>query len=291
VTGGDIAAAGPGAMVRAPGDTNSHAGRAMNDALVGCSGFVGSTLRKQHRFDHHYRSTDIEAIAGRQFDVVACAAAPAQKWLANREPEADRKTIEALIAHLGTVTCRTFVLISTVDVFGHPVGVDEDTPVDDRNLHPYGLHRRLLEQFVEWRFPDRLIVRLPGLVGPGLRKNVIFDIQHDNNLHSIDSRGVFQFYPTVNLWYDIRTARQAGLKLVHLTAEPVSVSEIADAGFGRPFHQILTGTPAAYDLRTRHAGLFGAQGNYQYSRRDTVQAVRAYAQSEPVRTEPAAGTP
>ena len=89
----------------------------MSNALVGFSGFVGSTLLKQATFESLYRSTNIGEIAGQQFDTVVCAGAPAQKWIANREPEADRQKIEGLIAHLKAMTCKTFVLISTVDVF------------------------------------------------------------------------------------------------------------------------------------------------------------------------------
>ncbi|NVZ72981.1 NAD(P)-dependent oxidoreductase [Pseudomonas costantinii] len=254
----------------------------MANALIGFSGYVGNTLLKQASFDALYRSTNIQDIEGQQFDVVVCAGAPAQKWIANREPEDDRKKIEALIAHLRTIKCKTFILISTVDVFKSPIEVDESTPVDESGLHAYGLHRRLLEKFVEDHFLNHLVVRLPGLVGPGLRKNVIFDFLHDNNLHAIESRGVFQFYPMVNLWYDIQTALKADLRLIHLTAAPISVAEVALEGFGKAFTQALANPPARYDMQTCHAGIFGANGRHQYSKRETIQAIRAYAQSEAV---------
>lgn len=252
------------------------------NALIGYSGFVGSTLLKQAHFEAHYRSSNISEIEGSSFNTVVCAGAPAQKWIANREPEADLRIIEGLIAHLKTINCITFILISTVDVFKSSIDVDEDTPVDESGLHAYGLHRRLLEKFVESHFANHLIVRLPGLVGPGLRKNVIFDFLNHNNLHAIESRGVFQFYPMVNLWWDIQVALSAGLKLVHLTSEPISVAELSKQGFGKPFEQTLGNQPAIYDLRTKHAKLFGGAGNYQYSARETIQAVRSYAQSEPL---------
>lgn len=236
----------------------------------------------QAPFESLYRSTNIHDIEGQTFDTVVCAGAPAQKWIANRAPEADRQKIDDLIAHLKTVQCKTFILISTVDVFKDSMGVDEKTPVDESGLHAYGLHRRLLEKFVESHFPNHLIVRLPGLVGPGLRKNVIFDFLNNNNLHAIESRGVFQFYPMVSLWYDIQTALTAGLKLVHLTAEPISVAEVSKKGFGKVFEQVLGNSPATYDMRSCHAQVFGATGHYQYSARETIQAIRAYAQSEPL---------
>lgn len=254
----------------------------MENALIGFSGFVGSTLLKQAHFSAIFRSTNILEIENREFDVVVCAGAPAQKWIANRDPADDRKKIDSLINHLRTVKCKKFILISTVDVFKGPIGVDESTPVDESGLHAYGLHRRLLEKFVEKYFPSYLIVRLPGLVGPGLRKNVIFDFLNNNNLHAIESRGVFQFYPMINLWYDIQRALEAGLSLVHLTAEPISVADVSLQGFGRPFIQTQENPPARYDMQTRHAQIFGSLGQYQYSSRETIQAIRAYAQSEPM---------
>jgi nucleoside-diphosphate-sugar epimerase len=113
----------------------------MENALIGFSGFVGSTLLKQAHFTALYRSTNIHEVDNREFNVVVCAGAPAQKWIANREPEVDRKKIDSLIDHLRTLKCKTFILISTVDVFKTPVGVDESTPVNEAGLHPYGLHR------------------------------------------------------------------------------------------------------------------------------------------------------
>ena len=252
----------------------------MENALIGFSGFVGSTLLKQAHFSALFRSTNIHEIEHREFDVVVCAGAPAQKWIANRDPADDRKKIDSLINHLRTIKCKKFILISTVDVFKKPIGVDESTPVDESGLHAYGLHRRLLEKFVEQHFPSYLIVRLPGLVGPGLRKNVIFDFLNKNNLHAIESRGVFQFYPMVNLWYDIQRALETGISLVHLTAEPISVADVSLQGFGSSFIQTLENLPARYDMQTRYAQIFGSFGQYQYSARETIQAIRAYAQSE-----------
>jgi hypothetical protein len=110
---------------------------------------------------------------------------------------------------------------------------------------------------------------------------VIFDFLNGNNLHAIESQGVFQFYPMVNLWYDIQTALEARLPLVHLTAEPISVADVSLKGFGKPFTQSLSNRPARYDLQTRHAEIFGSSSRHQYSAHDTIQAIRAYAQSEP----------
>ncbi len=77
----------------------------LDNALIGFSGFVGSTLLRQRTFDAMFRSTDIFDIRGRTFDTVVCAGAPAKKWIANREPGTDRRIIEDLINHLKTIRC------------------------------------------------------------------------------------------------------------------------------------------------------------------------------------------
>lgn len=249
------------------------------NALIGYTGFVGATLMTQAPFAALYRSTNIDTIRGKQFDTVVCAGAPGVKWKANACPDEDKASIDTLIRCLGQIRCRRLVLVSTVDVFSDPVGVDEASVVEQAGLHAYGLHRRILEQFVAGHFEDTLTVRLPGLVGPGLRKNVIFDLKHGNKLAQIDPRGTFQFYPMNNLWQDIDVASDAGLRLVHLTAEPVSVEEIALEGFGMRLPHTSGGAAARYDFRTRHAALFGAAGMYQYDKAATLDAVRAYARA------------
>jgi len=250
------------------------------DALIGYSGFVGSTLLKQYNFTSLYRSTNIDEILGGDFDTVVCAGAPAQKWLANKDPQADLQKIKALIENLKSITCRKFILISTVDVFASPVNVDENSKVEEEGLHAYGLHRRYLERFVEEQFNDSLIVRLPGLVGPGLRKNIIYDFHNNNNIAQIESRGVYQFYPMVNLWYDIFIAIKNDLKLLHLTAEPVAVTEVAKAVFNIDFNNHVVENPGYYDMKSCYASLFSNNSAYQYNKRETLMAIRAYAQSE-----------
>ncbi len=253
------------------------------NALIGFSGFVGSTLMAQKAFEKHYRSSNISEIEGQKFDLVVCAGAPAQKWMANKNPKEDWKNIENLICHLGKIKCDRFILISTVDVFHNPVEVDETTAIQEEGLHSYGLHRWRLEKFVKKQFSRHLIIRLPGLVGPGLRKNVLFDFLNNNNLNLVDSRSVFQFYPMDKFWDDISHVLESNINLIHFTAEPISVSEIAEKGFEIMFNQELSNKAfARYDMQTIHAALFGSETRYQYSFDDSILAIKAYADSEPV---------
>lgn len=248
--------------------------------LIGYSGFVGQSLLRQRKFDHLYRSTNIGEIHGREFDLLVCSGAPAQKWIANKEPEKDAAAIDGLISSLSTVSAKSFVLISTVDVFGSKTVMDETTCVETEGLHPYGYNRFRLEEFVRAHFPSAKIIRLPGLVGPGLRKNAIYDLKHGNNVAAIDSRGVFQFYPMVNLWADICRAISIDGDLFHFSAAPVSMEEVAREAFGLEFKQEVVASPARYDMRSVFADRFGGADGYLYSKREEMIAIRAYSQGD-----------
>ena len=252
----------------------------MSKAIIGSSGFVGTTLSGQLSFDKFYRSTNIEESAAQHFDLVVCAAARAQKWVANQKPQEDEAHIQELISHLKKITCEKFILISTVDIFQTPIGVDEDSTPIETNLHPYGKNRLTLEKFVGRTFANSLVVRLPGLVGAGLRKNAIYDLAHNNNLDKIDRRGVFQFYPMKDLWSDLEIALGAGVPLIHLSAPPISIEKIAQEAFGIAFGNELAAPPARYDLRTKYANIFNASGFYQKTLAQTLAAIKDYAQQE-----------
>lgn len=145
------------------------------DALIGHTGFVGQNLSRQHGFEGQFNRANLPSAASQTFDTVVCAAAPGSMFEANRDPAEDRRKIEALIAMLGTMTARRFILISSVAVLANFAAVDEGT-ADFEETIAYGVHRRLLEKAVEAMFADSLIVRLPALYAPGLKKNFLFDI-------------------------------------------------------------------------------------------------------------------
>jgi nucleoside-diphosphate-sugar epimerase len=246
-------------------------------ALIGHTGFVGSNLLQQCRFDDNYHSANIEDIRGREYDLIVCAGAPAAKWKANQDPAADRACIERLCAALRQTAAREFVLISTIDVYGCTEGADED--VAPRGATPYGQHRLQLEQFALDHFATR-IIRLPALFGPGLKKNAIFDLLHGNQLEKIDSRGAFQFYDVLRLWLDIETARHAGLSLVHFATEPASIAEVAREAFGFAFDNQVSAVLARYDFRSKHAGLYGGSSGYLMNRAAVLSALAHFVATE-----------
>ncbi len=113
---------------------------------------------------------------GKHFDLIVCAGVRAEKWMANLDPEKDKNSIVLLTRVLEKVTCSRFILISTVDVYGNKIRVDENSVIDPLTSDHYGRHRLEFEEFVAHKFASHTIIRLPGLFGNGLKKNFIFDI-------------------------------------------------------------------------------------------------------------------
>lgn len=251
----------------------------MTSALIGHTGFVGGHLLHQWHFDDCYNSANIDTIDGKDYDLVVCAGVPAAKWIANKEPVKDRENIQQLSQHLQTIKTDKFVLVSTVDVYPVPVGVDESSPIDITTCEPYGKHRLELEHIVADRF-DACIVRLPGLFGRGLKKNVIYDFLHDNNVDLINPKGVFQFYSLEHLTHDISVALQNHLKLINITSEPLTVEEVAQVCLGHEFVNDFNQPAARYDYLSRYAHLFGGQNGYLYSKKQVLADLQTYVSEE-----------
>jgi nucleoside-diphosphate-sugar epimerase len=250
----------------------------MTDALVGHTGFVGGNLAAQHRFDAFFNSKNIEDIAGRSFDMLVISGMPAAMWIANRDPEVDRAVLERLVECLRQVRAERVVVISTVAVYPIAVGVDEDSPIEVSAQSPYGRHRLMLEQSAADHFPYALVVRLPGLFGNGLKKNALHDLLFHNEVHKLNAGGVYQFYNLDWLWTDVSTALAAGLRLINFATEPVSIREVAREAYDLDFCNDPGTPPAQYDMRSKHAALFGGRDGYLYDRRRVLDNIRAFVQ-------------
>lgn len=248
----------------------------MTSALIGYTGFVGGLLADRERFDLLIHRANIDLLRRRRLDRVVCAGLPAAKWIANREPEADRANMALLCDTLETVTAESFVLISTIDVYPCTQDADEDFDCGAAPNHAYGRHRLEFEGFVRDRFPRALILRLPALFGPRLRKNVLFDLLMSNQLEKVNPTSSFQWYPLERLPEDIERAERHGLELVNLFTEPLPTSAIID----RHFPEAQVGAEAQpvvhYDLHTRHAQVFGGNGRYIMSAASALEAIGSF---------------
>lgn len=143
--------------------------------LVGYTGFVGSNIFEHGDFHKAYNSKNITEAYELEPELLVYAGLRAEKYLANKAPDKDMELILQAEHNIERINPKKLVLISTIDVFPMPNGVDETTQIEPAGMCAYGYNRLMLERWVRTAYPDALIIRLPALFGKNIKKNFIFD--------------------------------------------------------------------------------------------------------------------
>ena len=176
----------------------------MRVTVIGANGLVGSAFVRRLQ-----ACPDVELVAvtranfdslpARHSDIVIEAACNSKKFLANENPVAEfESSVTHRLKSLLKFTADLHVHISSVDVYddlSSPATTREDVVIKPAGVSHYGWHKLLAEELVRHYAPRWLILRLAGMVGPGLRKNPVYDILHGHPLRvHPDSR--FQYMAT-----------------------------------------------------------------------------------------------
>jgi nucleoside-diphosphate-sugar epimerase len=159
----------------------------MRVTLLGAQGFVGSAFRRllEARPGVQLLPVTLENyldLRGQGGDVLVDASGNSKKFLADENPvEEFDLTVAHRLRTLQEFPARCQLHISSVDVYddlSSPATTAEDRPVDRTRQSRYGLHKLMAEDLVRAYSEDWLIVRLAGMVGPGLWKNPVYDVLH-----------------------------------------------------------------------------------------------------------------
>jgi hypothetical protein len=96
------------------------------------------------------------------------------------------------------------------------------------------------------------VFRLPALFGDHLKKNVLFDLLHNNNVDKINLNTYYQWYDLGRLHDDIKhitTNHSSGI--FNLFTQPVYTADVVDAFF--PSADVgYVGNLVQYDWKTQH---------------------------------------
>lgn len=236
----------------------------MSTAIIGWTGFVGQTLTVDLPSADLYNSSNISSLKNKWYDTIYFCALPAEKWRINQNPTPDYENTISLIELLKTVTVRRFILISTVDVLDCTKKQDENGTA--YAYHPYGKHRLLMENFVRDFYPVHHILRLPGLFGKGLKKNIIYDLLHNNQVSNICLESAFQWYNLSNLVHDISYCIMQDIKLAHLVSPPITVRDIVTKFFPNRIGDLKGINTVTYQLitNTNNIGYWNNEENIIY---------------------------
>lgn len=191
----------------------------MRVTVIGAGGFVGSAF-----VAHLIGRPGVEVVevtrmnyserAGARSDVVIEASCNSRKYLADEQPVLEfEQSVSHRLRTLRDFPASLHVHISSVDVYSDlrtPETTREDSAIDLAGVSHYGLHKLLAEQLVR-HYADRwLIIRLGGMVGPGLRKNPVYDILNGQPLR-IHPDSQYQFMPTSEVARIVRTLVESGV--------------------------------------------------------------------------------
>lgn len=157
----------------------------MRVTIIGANGFVGSAFLRllQRRSDVALTCVtrqNFEQLPASHSDVVIEAACNSKKFLADQDPVSEfAASVEHRLKSLQRFTGDLQLHVSSVDVYSDlssPTTTNEDQPHNPKGASRYGFHKYLAEELVKYYADSWLIVRLAGMLGPGLRKNPVFDI-------------------------------------------------------------------------------------------------------------------
>ena len=234
------------------------------NALIGYTGFVGSNIKNQKRFDYYYNSKNINDITNKSFDTVVCSGVSSVKWFANLNPKKDFNNIRSLIKKLKTISFKKFILISTIAVY--------DNPADNA----YGRNRLYLENYIRNNFKNYLIIRLPGLFGKGLKKNVIYDLLNNNHLYLPNKNSTLQYYSLNNIWKDIECALKNKLQVLNISTEPILFKEILDL-----FSVDTISTKTIHEnMKSHYSEHWGKTGDYLYLKEEILLQLKKFINEE-----------
>ncbi len=105
-----------------------------------------------------------------------------------------------------------------------------------------------------------------------------FEKNDFNALAFTDSRASYQFYCLDHLWADISRAADAGLTLVNITSEPMTVSEVYRALKGGEFVNEFASVPVRYDYRTAHCAVMGGRDGYIYTAAEVLPELKRFVE-------------
>ena len=231
----------------------------INRAIVGYTGFVGSNLLKFYNFNYFYNSKNFNEASNMSFDELYFCGIPAVKWYANKYPLEDKEMIEKIKGVLETISVKKIILISTIDVYENvDLENNEDYDCDLLTNHEYGRNRYLFEFFIKNTFTNYNIIRLPALFGCGLKKNIIYDLINNNQLHNIQANSFFQWYDLNWLKNDIDIIINNNIQICNLFTEPLDTKTILEMfnydinSFNNNSKQII------YNTKTKFSKLFNS---------------------------------
>ena len=152
--------------------------------VIGAKGFIGSAVAAEAvARGYAVSAVDLDNnkdFQGLETDLLINAAGNSRKFIDDQDPvKGYELSVTSVMQALHDFRFRFYVQLSSGAIYpdeGNPRENSEETPLQPSKMTRYGFHKWLAEQLVRHYAPRHLIVRMGGFVGPGLKKNALFDL-------------------------------------------------------------------------------------------------------------------
>ena len=152
--------------------------------IIGAKGFIGSAVAAEALARGYAVSAvdldNYKDFKGLETDLLVNAAGNSSKFIDDQDPvKGYELSVTSVMQALHDFRFRFYVQLSSGAIYpdeGNPRANSEDAPLQPSEMTRYGFHKWLAEQLVRHYAPRHLIVRMGGFVGPGLKKNALFDL-------------------------------------------------------------------------------------------------------------------
>jgi len=189
----------------------------MKICIIGHTGFVGQAIYNYFINKHEVYgiNSKTKIIPKHKFDVIINCAGNAKKYLAYENPSKDLLNNIAPFNIILQMKFKNFIHISSIDA--------SFTPSNN-----YAISKLIAEKCSKLYFPNSTILRLGGLIGNNLKKNVIYDITHNKNLY-VSLNSIFNFISTTEVAKIIEKIIELNIweKTINISScKSISVKEI-----------------------------------------------------------------
>tara|TARA_Y100001970_G_scaffold294326_1_gene450609 strand:+ start:9562 stop:10332 length:771 start_codon:yes stop_codon:yes gene_type:complete len=239
----------------------------MKTAVIGFTGFVGSNICANMKFDNYYNSKNIKELMNNSYDLLISCGLSGTKYKINKNPDSDLENIQIQKNILKSTKIKKIIHISSIDIYDQKINVNENTKPNEFKLDHYGKNRYEFEKFIINNFENYHIIRLPMLFGEGLKKNVLYDLLNNQFINGINYNSVFQWYNPKNLSKDFKLITNNNLKIVNLISEPLEIKSLVDRFFLDKRKLMTQNNLIKTNVKTIYSDIFSDTSGYAYSKK------------------------
>jgi len=179
-------------------------------ALIGSHGVVGQSLLPRIDFESVFNRDNLDLLLPNHFESIVIAAPSGNRLAINNNSAQDDQDVTQIVTAVQRSKCARVILFSSVDAV-----VMSNTP--------YGRNRLRLEHELR-EICDITVFRLSSLVGAAIKKNLLFDIKHQQFLNFVNA-GAWQQWCLLDDLSRLIDWAQPG-QIANIVSEPIQNQEL-----------------------------------------------------------------